>query len=136
MKFEFLSDNKKIRLMEEKYKSYKILLCEETWTNLKNVYYFQNQVEVFEIFSKIILENGLKDFRTYTRMEDGLYFGATNNKGNTVALILADMNNNVLPMPFSIDYIKKVVEQFKDKYKEKKVLSNEIPISEYMCMAC
>lgn len=136
MKFEFLSDNKKIRLMEEKYKSYKILLCEETWINLKNVYYFQNQVEVFEIFSKIILENGLKDFRTYTRMEDGLYFGATNNKGNSVALILADMDNNVLPMPFSIDYIKKVVEQFKDKYKEKKVLSNEVPISEYMCMAC
>lgn len=63
-------------------------------------------------------------------------FGATNNKGNTVALILADMDNNVLTMPFSIDYIKKVVEQFKDKYKEKKVLSNEVPISEYMCMAC
>lgn len=136
MKFEFLSDDKKIRLMEEKYKSYKILLCEEMWINLKNVYYFQNQVDVFEIFSKIILENGLKDFRTYTRMGDGLYFGATNNKGNTVALILADMDNNVLPMPFSIDYIKKVVEQFKDKYKEKKVLSNEVPISEYMCMAC
>lgn len=74
MKFEFLSDDKKIRLMEEKYKSYKILLCEETWINLKNVYYFQNQVDVFEIFSKIILENGLKDFRTYTRMGDGLYF--------------------------------------------------------------